>query len=76
MFGSDSTGPGRCYFSPLSCKGLPSVDINQRKSLIRVVLEGNAASEGNTVKWPLRNGVICVMTDVYRTSGRLGSVCL
>jgi len=27
------------------------------------VLEGNIAYEGNMAKWPLRNGVMCVMTD-------------
>jgi len=30
---------------------------------LNIVLEGNIANEGNMAKWPLRYGMICVMTD-------------
>jgi len=30
---------------------------------LNIVLEGNIANEGNMAKQPLRNGIICVMTD-------------
>jgi hypothetical protein len=40
-----------------------------------LVLEWNIANEINIDKWPLRNGVICVMTDgICSTSRRVGSV--